>query len=371
MEKDYDFAINEECVKYNDCAKLLPFYKSGKAIFGTEYDGDGPHICKTAEKFHIKMKYNFGDGWINCFPGTRPLPETEYYPEKVETGTPKPTLPPPTTEYCGNCTNPPNQYCYLPEGECNQEGNDCEYFKVPPGAACLNVEKGASRVCNKNGECVDLCESVTCNSPPNKECFAMLGLCNPLTGKCTYDQHQEGTPCIDPRVDLPGRCNQDGLCLHLCDPMANTMCSLPPSACYVDEGVCEEATGTCHYDKRPLGHSCITEDNQAGWCDYSGRCLSPCGILGCRTPPNRQCYVANGQCESWSGACHYDRHPQGTLCQISENEVGQCNDYGECVNVCKDVKCLSPPHPQCYLSTGVCNIMTGRCGYYRRISAEC
>jgi hypothetical protein len=74
----YDFAVSENCVAYKDCDKLQLFYDSNKAIFGVEYEGDVNNICATAEKNHIRMKYNFGQGWVNCFKGSYPLPETEY-----------------------------------------------------------------------------------------------------------------------------------------------------------------------------------------------------------------------------------------------------------------------------------------------------
>ena len=33
----FDWALNEECVKYNECKKLLPFIQANKAVFHTEY----------------------------------------------------------------------------------------------------------------------------------------------------------------------------------------------------------------------------------------------------------------------------------------------------------------------------------------------
>jgi hypothetical protein len=34
----FDFALNEQCFQYNDCAPLLPFIKAGKAVFQVEYE---------------------------------------------------------------------------------------------------------------------------------------------------------------------------------------------------------------------------------------------------------------------------------------------------------------------------------------------
>ena len=35
---DYDFAVNEQCFQYRECARLRPFIRAGKAVFNVEYD---------------------------------------------------------------------------------------------------------------------------------------------------------------------------------------------------------------------------------------------------------------------------------------------------------------------------------------------
>ncbi len=34
---DLDFAVNEECAQYDDCAALTPFVRAGKAVLHVEY----------------------------------------------------------------------------------------------------------------------------------------------------------------------------------------------------------------------------------------------------------------------------------------------------------------------------------------------
>lgn len=34
---DFDFAVNEECHRWRECHRLLPFVEAGKAVFGAEY----------------------------------------------------------------------------------------------------------------------------------------------------------------------------------------------------------------------------------------------------------------------------------------------------------------------------------------------
>ena len=51
LEPDFDWALNEECVAWNECAALRPFVDAGKAVFHVEYvddTADGPALRDTA-----------------------------------------------------------------------------------------------------------------------------------------------------------------------------------------------------------------------------------------------------------------------------------------------------------------------------------
>lgn len=41
----YDFAINEQCAEYNECAMLKPFISRNKAVFGIEFTGSKSSVC--------------------------------------------------------------------------------------------------------------------------------------------------------------------------------------------------------------------------------------------------------------------------------------------------------------------------------------
>jgi hypothetical protein len=41
----YDFAVNEQCYQYKECAALNPFISAGKAVLQIEYKGDPSQIC--------------------------------------------------------------------------------------------------------------------------------------------------------------------------------------------------------------------------------------------------------------------------------------------------------------------------------------
>ncbi|MDM4722946.1 endo alpha-1,4 polygalactosaminidase [Micromonospora sp. WMMA1363] len=47
LAPDFDFAVNEECVRLAVCAKLLPFVEAGKPVFHVEYGGSAEDFCVT------------------------------------------------------------------------------------------------------------------------------------------------------------------------------------------------------------------------------------------------------------------------------------------------------------------------------------
>lgn len=42
----FDFAINEECARYDECQLLMPFVRAGKAVLHVEYDLTPPQFCR-------------------------------------------------------------------------------------------------------------------------------------------------------------------------------------------------------------------------------------------------------------------------------------------------------------------------------------
>ncbi|MEU4338967.1 endo alpha-1,4 polygalactosaminidase [Micromonospora lupini] len=47
LTPDFDFVVNEECVRLDQCAKLLPFVDAGKPVFHVEYTGSTDDFCVT------------------------------------------------------------------------------------------------------------------------------------------------------------------------------------------------------------------------------------------------------------------------------------------------------------------------------------
>ncbi|MER6155410.1 endo alpha-1,4 polygalactosaminidase [Streptomyces sp. NPDC001868] len=50
---DFDFAVNEECAQYDECARLTPFIEAGKAVFHVEYTEPRSGFC--AESRRLKL----------------------------------------------------------------------------------------------------------------------------------------------------------------------------------------------------------------------------------------------------------------------------------------------------------------------------
>ncbi len=44
----FDFAVNEECFRYNECDLLKPFIDAGKAVFHVEYSLQTSAFCAQA-----------------------------------------------------------------------------------------------------------------------------------------------------------------------------------------------------------------------------------------------------------------------------------------------------------------------------------
>lgn len=45
LVRDFDFSVDEECVKYGECGGLSPFVAAGKAVLHVEYDVDPGSFC--------------------------------------------------------------------------------------------------------------------------------------------------------------------------------------------------------------------------------------------------------------------------------------------------------------------------------------
>lgn len=69
LEPSFDFAVNEECFAYRECAALTPFVKAGKAVFHVEYERQPSAFCPTTTRLglsSLRKRYDL-DAWrLTC-----------------------------------------------------------------------------------------------------------------------------------------------------------------------------------------------------------------------------------------------------------------------------------------------------------------
>ncbi|MFB6816406.1 endo alpha-1,4 polygalactosaminidase [Streptomyces sp. NPDC056347] len=74
LEPDFDFAVNEQCAQYGECAELSPFVKAGKAVFHVEYELPLTRFCDGSRRLGLSSllkKYELGV-WRQECPAARP-----------------------------------------------------------------------------------------------------------------------------------------------------------------------------------------------------------------------------------------------------------------------------------------------------------
>jgi hypothetical protein len=77
LEPLFDWALNEECFRYNECVALTPFVQAGKAVFHVEYSREPAAFCPatTALGFSsMKKKLNLDAYRIACDAPAAPGP---------------------------------------------------------------------------------------------------------------------------------------------------------------------------------------------------------------------------------------------------------------------------------------------------------
>ncbi|MFQ5420160.1 MAG: endo alpha-1,4 polygalactosaminidase, partial [Anaerolineae bacterium] len=65
----FDWALNEQCFQFDECADLIPFVQAGKAVFGVEYELDAADFCPQANamNFDFLQKNLDLDAWrVSC-----------------------------------------------------------------------------------------------------------------------------------------------------------------------------------------------------------------------------------------------------------------------------------------------------------------
>jgi hypothetical protein len=73
LVRDFDFSVDEECVRYGECEGLTPFVADGKAVLHVEYDVDPGSFCAVTGRlgFSSMVKHMGLDGWRVACPAGR------------------------------------------------------------------------------------------------------------------------------------------------------------------------------------------------------------------------------------------------------------------------------------------------------------
>lgn len=211
----------------------------------------------------------------------------------------------------------------------------CDETTCPLGC-CSEGEciENAFEACGLGGGACDACHRIAAD-----QC---------VDGAC---QCGDGTPCP------AGFACEAGRCMPLGDGescMSAESCQSPPGQCYEEQGTCG-ADGKCSYAPKGTTAACddgirCTVDDV---CDGAGTCGG--AAKTCESPPNSQCWDGAGACDEATGACVYDQKPVNTACGTNtECTFSACNSAGTCVAT------LSPDGTVCGAkSCGLCS--SGAC----------
>lgn len=96
LEPSFDFAVNEECFAFDECAPLSQFIDAGKAVFSAEYSGLSATFCPKASAldFSTIKKLLALDPWYeSCLPLTAPAPPDPAAPIPPVVAAPVPSAP--------------------------------------------------------------------------------------------------------------------------------------------------------------------------------------------------------------------------------------------------------------------------------------
>jgi hypothetical protein len=245
----------------------------------------------------------------------------------------------------GDCRAVPEDTCegnfalrYADEGVCTLDG--CVFPRNRIDCAA------SGRRCS-NGDCVDPCAGVACDTPPDDVCegavavrYSVGGVCT--AGSCAYSETRFDCAAI-------GRACDDGACVSAC---TGVDCFVAPAPTCLDEftfrafslpGACVD--GTCEFNTFDVACS-LNERCIEGECTPSVDCVDAEDCDG--PPPFCDGTVAVqriGASACDAGLCAFDESETRTNCA----ELGQSCVQGACVDAdpCEDVTCNVVPAPRC------------------------
>jgi hypothetical protein len=155
---------------------------------------------------------------------------------------------------------PPLDQC-TEEGTCVKSEGLCFYSDKPDGTPCNDGLDYTVRDQCVQGVCagvVDYCERYEVKCPVFSQCMEG-GVCQPATGRCTYDNRPDEEPCDDGRdFTVEDRC-QNGFCQGVAQDLCveqGINCSKQVTNECLDPGVCDPKTGECSLPVPVSNRSC-------------------------------------------------------------------------------------------------------------------
>ena len=256
------------------------------------------------------------------------------------------------------CDAPPADRCdgevavaFPPLGVCDPQTLECGYTEQR-----TNCTEQGQRC--EQGACVDVCDGVTCDSPPANGCegevavrYPPFGIC--ADGSCTYERREEDCAAL-------GQSCADGACVAAC--VDDSCVAPPPPTCtddgrtaivFVSVGVCGE-DDLCSYEEARRT-DCFAD----GLVCIDGACVEDplCEGVTCDVIPEPACEgevaVTFGAGDCVAGACQFARN------SVNCEAAGLLCSEGACVDACALDGCVTPPEPTCI---GGAAVVYGRFG---------
>ncbi len=246
------------------------------------------------------------------------------------------------------------------------DGDPCTDDLCQPSNGCVHYNNSAT--CDDENACtrLDICQDGDCIGTDPVVCTALdvchlAGGCSPSTGICSNPNAPDGRACDDGDPETENDFCYHGMCVpdscscggvnDCCDG-----CSSRNEALACDDGNPCTGDGICQEGDCVGANAIVCNDNDVctdDFCDPVQGCAfmpnwnecddgNPCtSDDGCRdglcqgtervcSPPS-QCRE-EGACSPESGSCLYEKKPDGTSCQWTEEEAGVCVN-GSCSEI--------------------------------------
>jgi len=296
------------------------------------------------------------------------------------------------------CNSPPPPVCingntfsrvYNQQGTCS--GGNCNYTYND-----IDCRPGSCNVATGRCASGDPCQGITCDTPPNSQCYTVPGNC--LAGSCTYPQKGAGSACDDGNACTdPDQCDPAGNCKGIPVPIGgqcadgnqctrndrcdqNGVCGgmgyTCPAPTECQQSVTCDGMGGCIATDKPNTAPCAADAYgcTGDHCDGFGSCIHPvnpgfCLIGGsCVSAGTRQSGEQCRGCDPAVDPYNWSNLDASTVCNDSDacTSNDHCNGAGACTGTAYNC----PPPNQCQ-QTVTCDGKGGCTVVYKSSTAVC